>query len=165
MVKVSEIILGYKTKELYNSFIKNFIPDNIQIYCEPFGGCFCVHSYLPKKPKLSIYNDINVYNIDINADILLHLDYKEVFNVYDSIDTVWYLDPPYYKKEFLYKNCEDYTEYFHINLKHNIDNLIGSVIISYEDNKFIKKLYKDYNIHEYSGSRIRFKNEIIITKK
>ena len=158
------MIFGYKKKELFNSFISNFIPKNIETYCEPFGGNFCVHNYLKNKPKLSIYNDINTYDIIISADIILHLDYKEIFEKYDTEHTVWYLDPPYYKKEFLYDNCEHYTEDFHIELKNEIDKLKGIIILSYEDKPFIRKLYNDYTINKYEGDKFIFRNELIITK-
>lgn len=163
MDKINRII-GYKKKELYDSFIKNFIPDNIEIYCEPFGGGFNIHNYLQNKPKISIYNDINSYDFQINADVILHKDYKEIFKEYDSINTVWYLDPPYYKKEFIYDNCENYDDFFHEELKNEIDKLKGKVTLSYEDKTFIRNLYKKYNIHFYSGDKHVFNKEIIITK-
>ena len=84
MVKLNKMILGYKKKELFETFISKFIPENIETYCEPFGVDFCVHTYLKNKPVLSIYNDINTYDKIINADIILHADYKEIFKKYDS---------------------------------------------------------------------------------
>jgi len=158
------MILGYKKKELFDTFISKFIPKNIETYCEPFGGDFCVHTYLKNKPVLSIYNDINTYDTIIDADIILHTDYKEIFKKYDSENTVWYLDPPYYKKEFLYDNCEKYTEDFHTELKNEIDKLKGKIILSYEDKPFIRRLYKDYSINKYEGENRIFKYELIITK-
>jgi len=163
--KIIEMIFGYKKKELYDSFIINFIPNEIDMYCEPFGGNYCVFNYLKIKPNFSIYNDINTYDKKIDANIIHHLDYKEIFSMYNTENIFWYLDPPYYKKEFLYENCENYNENFHIELKNEIDKLKGKVIISYEDNQFIRKLYKDYNINKYSGDNFIFRNEIIITNE
>lgn len=157
------MIYGYKKKELFDSFISKFIPENIEIYCEPFGGHFSVFKYLKNKPKTSIYNDINFYDIKIDADIIHHLDYKEIFEKYDSENVVWYLDPPYFKKEFLYKDCGEYSAEFHILLRSEILKLKGKVILSYEDKPFIRDLYKDFNIHLYDGNKFIFRNELIIT--
>ncbi len=157
------MIYGYKKRELFDSFIKNFIPENIYIYCEPFGGNFSIFNYLPNKPKISIYNDINKYDIKICADLIYHLDYKKIFNMFNVDNIVWYLDPPYYTKEFLYKGCENYTKDFHIELKNEIQKLKGKVILSYEDNNFIRNLYNEFNIHKYQGKNHFFNRELIIT--
>jgi site-specific DNA-adenine methylase len=158
---------GKKLKKFFVEELSKFIPDNIETYVEPFAGTFSVACYLfeerlEKSPKKFIYNDINDYNFTIYADKVHHLDYKEIFKLYDSENTVFYLDPPYYKKEFLYDGCEEYTEDFHIELKEEIDKLKGIVVLSYFNDKFTTNLYKDYNIHKCSG---KFKNELIITKK
>jgi len=159
------MIYGYKKKKLFDTFISQFIPNDIEVYCEPFGGNFSIFNYLKLKPKLSIYNDINTYDVKIHADIIYNLDYKNVFEMYNTKDTVWYLDPPYYKKEFLYKNCENYTQDFHIELRNEIEKLEGKVILSYEDCRFIRDLYKNFDIHKYDGDNIIFKNELIIRHK
>jgi len=158
-------IRGFKRKQLYDEFISKFIPENINRYVEPFAGSFAVGTYIlyDKPPKLLIYNDINKYNIDILADAIHHLDYKEIFKMYDSEDTVFYLDPPYYQKEQAYVGCENYTKDFHIELHNEIKKLKGKVIMSYEDRRFIMDLYKDFNIHTYKGDNRIFKYEIIIT--
>ena len=111
-----------------------------------------------------IYNDINDYDITIHASKIHHLDYKEIFKLYDSEKTFFYLDPPYYKKEFLYYGCENYTKNFHIELRNEIQKLKGQFALSYEDNSFIRELYKDFNINLYPGDNILFKRELIIVK-
>ena len=110
-----------------------------------------------------VYNDINVYDLNIQADEIYHLDYKEIFKMYDSPNVVYYLDPPYYKKEFLYAGCENYTKDFHIELHDEIKKLKSKVILSYEYNKFIVNLYNDLNIHEYKGNNVIFIKELVIT--
>ena len=84
--------------------------------------------------------------------------------MYNTENVIWYLDPPYYKREFLYKNCENYTKDFHIELKNEIEKLKGKIIISYENNIFIRNLYKNFNINIYDGDNRIFKRELIITK-
>lgn len=163
---------GQKQKKLYEEFISQHIPNNIEIYVEPFAGSFSVACYLieerlkdiDKSPKKLIYNDINNYNLKIYADKVHHLDYKEIFKLYDSEKTFFYLDPPYFKKEFLYSGCENYSRQFHIELYDEIKKLKGKFTLSYEDCTFIRDLYKDFTIYKYDGKNRIFKNELIITK-
>ena len=160
--------LGQKQQKLYDEFISKFIPINIETYIEPFGGSFALSNYIyhdtiEHSREVIIYNDMNKYDIDIVADEILHLDYKEIFKMYDSETAVFYLDPPYYKKEFLYDGCENYTEKFHTELHDEIKKLKGKIVLSYNNIMFIKKLYSDFNIHIYPGTNAIFRNEMIIT--
>ena len=157
--------IGQKRKQYYTEFISRFLPKEIKTYVEPFAGSFAVATYLFEdritEPIKYIYNDINDYKLDIKADKVHHLDYKEIFKMYDSEDTVFYLDPPYYKKEHLYENSENFD---HEQLRDEIKKLKGKVILSYEDRPYIRRLYKDFNIHLYGGDRMNFRYELIITK-
>lgn len=162
--------LGQKRKKLFKEFISQYIPNNIKLYVEPFAGSFSVANYLIKErikngtePKKIIYNDINDYNIIIYADKVHHLDYTKIFELYDSEDTFFYLDPPYYNKEYIYDNCENLTKQFHIELMNNIKKLKGNFLLSYNNEKFITDLYKDFNIIYYTGDTKIFKKEILIT--
>jgi len=162
--------LGRKKKQLYTDFISQYIPNNIKTYIEPFGGTFSVSKYIVEErkdnpPQRLIYNDMNIYPIDICADEIYHLDYKEIFKKFDTKDTIFYLDPPYYKKEHIYDGCENYTKDFHIELYNEIKKLKGDVIISYNNNRFICELYKDFQIKKYSGDVFKFRDEIIILNK
>jgi len=157
------MIKGFKRKRLYNELIAQFIPINIKTYVEPFGGSFIVKSYLSSKPQKSVYNDIKTYsNLEIDADIILHKDYKEIFKDFDSIDTVFYLDPPYYGKEFYY-DLPKFDKKFHQELHDEIKKLKGKVILSYEGVNYINDLYSDMNIHTYQGDSKILKSEIVIT--
>ena len=158
--------IGEKRRQLYDEFISKFIPQHIELYVEPFAGSFAVACYIFESEisiNKVIYNDINNYNQVIYADKVHHLDYKEIFKIYDDKKTVFYLDPPYYKKEYLYKGCENYTNDFHIELHNEVKKLTGKVIMSYENVPFILNLYKDFDIHTYPGTKFAFRNEIIIT--
>lgn len=152
---------GEKTKKFFNEELYKFIPDNIEIYVEPFGGTFSIAKLFDNRPKLLVYNDINTYDFDIKADVIYHLDYKEIFNMYDCENTFFYLDPPYYKKEFLYDL--ETSKDFHIELFNEISKLKGNYVLSYNKDKFILDLYKDKKI--YYCSNQRYRNDIIISKK
>jgi len=161
--------LGQKRLDLYEEFISIYIPNNIETYVEPFAGSFAVACYLIEdrikdgtEPKKLIYNDINRYDLTIYADKVHHLDYKKIFEMYDSVDTFFYLDPPYFKKEYLYDGCGDYTKQFHIELRDILKNIKGKFLLSYEDGSFIRELYKDFNIIEYDGNDKYLKGELLI---
>lgn len=156
------MLAGIKSKKLTENLILPHVPEDIEnwIYVEPFGGSFSVYHWLNKKAKLSVYNDIKTYNhFDIKADRIHHLDYKEIFEMYDSENTFFYLDPPYYKREYLY-GLESFD---HEELKRQLLKLKGKFAMSYENCSYIQKLYKDFNIHYYTGDNPFLKREILIT--
>lgn len=75
------------------------------------------------------------------------LPYEQFIERYDSKDTLFYLDPPYY-------NCEDY--YGHgmfgkedfIRIKTLLKGLQGHFIMSLNDVPEIREIYRDFNIEE-----------------
>ena len=152
--------IGHKTKRIYDEFLINHFPNNINTYIEPFGGSFAVSTYMTIKPKKLIYNDIINYNLDIIADEIYHIDYKEIFNKFNSDESFFYIDPPYYNKEYLY-NIPRNNKAFHEELQNEISKL-KNFILSYEDCEYIRNLYKDFKIEKYSGDFLHLKSEIII---
>lgn len=150
--------------DLYNNLIKDNLPPDIELYdyVEPFGGSFGLSKHFNKRPKSLIYNDIVNYNIDLKLlDNIHHLDYNEILNMYDSKNTIFYLDPPYYGKEHFY-NMKKYFNIFHEELRENVKNRKGLILISYEKCSFIKNLYKGENIQLYKGNNPYKEKEMLI---
>lgn len=157
-------VVGKKdSRDLFDNLIGSHIPDDIQVYVEPFGGTFCLNKFFKKQPEFKVYNDIQVYDFAIDADLILHTDYKEVIREWDKPGTFFYLDPPYYGKERYYGLMNN-DKQFHIELKSIIDTISSPFIISYERCSFIEKLYSNYNIYAYRGTNKFLKNEIIIKR-
>lgn len=152
---------GEKRKRHYDEFLKEFLPDRIKIYVEPFGGTFNMSTYLAERPEKLIYNDINDYVFDIVCDVKTHHDYRKVIDDNDSTDTIFYMDPPYYMKEHIYGMTKGDRQ-FHIDLRNKLKNLKGKCFISYEDNPFIRELYKDAQIEKYQGNTHYLRDEILI---
>ena len=75
------------------------------------------------------------------------LEYEKCIEKYDAKNTLFYLDPPYVGVEHYY-NLNDV--YFgaddHIKLAEIIKKIDGKFVLSYYENKLIRKLYKDYRI-------------------
>lgn len=75
-------------------------------------------------------------------------DFEELIKVYDTDEALFYLDPPYHMTEKYYKGADGgfFTAEDHMRLKSCLDNIKGKFILSYNDDEFIRELYKDYNI-------------------
>lgn len=158
---------GKKKEDLIRDLILPNVPDLSDYkYVEPFGGTFSVGHSLNVEPLFKIYNDILRYDFKIVADIIENSDYSQILKKYDSVNTFFYLDPPYYGKEYLY-GLENEDSDFHIELKEHLKSLKGNFLMSYEAHPFILDLYQDSNqfqIIRYSGSNRYHKKEIVITK-
>lgn len=96
--------------------------------------------YYERRIKNGLWDKVNIYNNLISKINLIHCDYKQIEIPENSFV---YLDPPYFKRDKLYKNNINHLELFKY-----IKSLPKSVIwlLSYDDNDFIKKLYQDYYI-------------------
>lgn len=85
-----------------------------------------------------------------------------------------FLDPPYYlaEKSKLYgKNGNLHEGFDHIRLKKELDKCKHHWIMTYDNSNYIKKLYKDYFIKEFSLSysmsknKKKINNEILISNE
>lgn len=158
------MIIGKKNKpDLYNNLIGDHIPDNIVTYVEPFGGSFSLPNFFKNRPETTIYNDINQYDLKINADEIYNEDFEYFIEKVDSPDTFFYIDPPYYGKEQYY-NLENKDVCFHKRLFESVEKIEGDFIISYDDCRFIRNLYRNYDIYSYRGDRKKHLQEIIIKR-
>jgi len=163
-------MIGSKyNKKLYKNLIEKSIPSNINLYVEPFGGGFGLYKLIGEKVNIAIYNDINTetYNQVVKEFSgngknisFYNLDYKIIFELFDSIDTLFYVDPPYYKKYYYEYNFESDEQ--HIELFNILKNIKGKFLLSYQDREFITELYKGYNIDKFTGLDMHLKPEITI---
>ena len=157
-------VIGQKdNKDLYAGLIGLHIPKDIKIYVEPFGGSFVLNKFFDKKPELMVYNDIIEYPFEVKADRIHHLDYKEVIQMYDSPETFFFLDPPYYAKEQFYGLPNKFNS-FHEELREFVTSIKGNFAMSYERCRYIEKLYVGFNIYSYEGPNPFLTKEIIITR-
>ncbi len=81
--------------------------------------------------------------------VIENKDFENIIKVYDRKNTLFYLDPPYYNSERYYNKFETLFEKDdHLRLKKILDDVKGKWILSYNDDEYIRKLYKSYNITE-----------------
>lgn len=89
--------------------------------------------------------------------IIENKDYNDIITSYDKEDTMFYLDPPYYGAEDIYK--KRFSQSDHINLHDMLLNINGKFILSYNDNAHIRELYSGFNIIEIERQNNLSSNE------
>lgn len=162
-------LIGTKNnKDIYNNLLKKLIPKDILLYVEPFGGEFGLYEIMPVKPSIAIYNDIDydlyykIKNKYKNNSLIncFNEDYKKIIYEFDSENTFWYIDSPYYQK-FYYRY--NFIEKDYIELSNILKNIKGRFLVSYQDRLLIRELYNGYNFYKYTGTNFILKPEIAIT--
>lgn len=86
--------------------------------------------------------------------------FEDIIKLYDKPDALFYLDPPYYGTEKYYQSS--FTLEDHYRLFNVLKDTKGKFLLSYNDCKFIRLLYKDYNLIEVKrldNLRIRYENK------
>lgn len=79
------------------------------------------------------------------ADVVIeHKDFEALIKQYDRPDALFYCDPPYHTTEKHYS--EKFSEADHYRLNDVLRALKGRFILSYNDDDFVRGLYKDFNI-------------------
>lgn len=76
--------------------------------------------------------------------VIEHKDFEALIKQYDRSDALFYCDPPYHTTEKHYS--ERFTEEDHHRLNAVLKALKGHFILSYNDDEFIRKLYKEFKI-------------------
>jgi len=69
-------------------------------------------------------------------------DFRDIFRIYDSSDTFFYVDPPYIGKEEYYAG--DFSEKDHRDLSFILNNIKGKAIVSYYDEPLLVDLYPNW---------------------
>lgn len=76
--------------------------------------------------------------------VIEHKDFENLIKVYDRPTAFFYCDPPYHTTEKYYD--VRFTEADHIRLRDTLTAIKGKFLLSYNDDEFVKELYKDFNI-------------------
>lgn len=102
--------------------------------------------------NLKYYNCLN--RVEICEKLLnekqaafFNLDYSEVIEKYDNKNCFIYLDPPYHNVS---KNLYVHEKMDFEKLKDVLQKVKGKFILSLNDNKYIRNLFKEFNIYEES---------------
>lgn len=106
------------------------------------GRTFCCH-----KRNLSTDRFTEISQRLKNV-VVENKDFENLIKVYDRPNALFYCDPPYHTTEKYYD--VQFTEKDHLRLKNTLDGIKGKFVLSYNDDEYIRNLYKNYNIIEVS---------------
>lgn len=76
--------------------------------------------------------------------VIEHKDFENLIKVYDRSGALFYCDPPYHTTEKHYK--VQFTEADHYRLNACLKGIKGRFLLSYNDDDFVRELYKDFKI-------------------
>ncbi|MDE5619631.1 MAG: DNA adenine methylase, partial [Ruminococcus sp.] len=76
--------------------------------------------------------------------VIENKDFENLIKVYDRPKALFYCDPPYHKTENYYDAT--FTEADHERLKVILSGIKGRFVLSYNDDEYIRELYKDFKI-------------------
>lgn len=100
----------------------------------------------------------------LDGVVIENKDFENLINVYDRDKALFYCDPPYHRTERHY--TVKFCDADHERLCHTLCNLKGKFILSYNDDEYVRNLYKNFRIQSVIRSNNlssgKFK-ELIIT--
>jgi len=133
--------------QIMNSFNGN-ISNKLHFSIDKFRVSSFVRFY--KTNWLNIKNRLKEVSI-------LNRDFRNIFELMDHKESFFYIDPPYLKSDDNY-----YKHYFkekdHLDLLELLKNISGKFILTYDNSKKIRRMYKEFNILELENNK-----ELIIT--
>lgn len=111
---------------------------------------FCImkgYRYMP----LRFTNAVKEASERLSNVIIEKMDFKALIERYDSPETVFYVDPPYYKHEHLYKRDDAVKFTRHEELAGILKNIKGKFLLSYNDHEYVRKIYSWAKINEVNA--------------
>lgn len=97
-----------------------------------------------KKPLYRSKDYLSVISDRLKNVLIENKDFEDLIKVYDRPSSFFYLDPPHHTTEKYYDI--EFTEDDHKRLASQLSQIQGKFLLSYNDDMFIRDLYKDYTI-------------------
>lgn len=143
------------SREIFNDIkLKNFKPrNNIEraayyyyLLSMSFGSKG-ENFAMPKsrRPK-DIYRDFRKWSDRLKFVTIEHMSFEKLIKEYDREEAFFYCDPPYFGTESYYKDIGGFGKDKHILLRDTLSSVRGKFLLSYNDDPFIRELYKEFNI-------------------
>lgn len=112
---------------------------------ESFGTGLDSFGVRPKNMKKAI-DFLTVASDRLSSVVIENVDFEQLIHTYDRPGALFYLDPPYYDAEKYYP--DRFQPEDHIRLRDCLSCIKGNFIVSYNDCRPIRDLYKDCTIVE-----------------
>ncbi|MDO5125236.1 MAG: DNA adenine methylase [Ruminococcus sp.] len=80
----------------------------------------------------------------LDGVVIENKDFENLIKVYDRENALFYCDPPYHKTERHY--TVKFTDEDHLRLCNALHSVKGKFVLSYNDDDYVRDLYKDCNI-------------------
>lgn len=96
-----------------------------------------------KSIEKSLSSFTNIQN-RLSKVVIENKSFDNLIKVYDRENALFYCDPPYHGTEKMYD--AEFGEADHILLHDHLSKIKGKFILSYNDDDFIRNLYKDFKI-------------------
>lgn len=159
-----ETIMTYNDDILQQSILY-FIINRCSFSGATLSGGFSEEASLKRYTPSSIDR---IEALDLSKLDIYNLDFEEFINCYTDEKSLLFLDPPYYlkKKSKLYGNNGDMHEDFDHEKLFNMISNKKNWILTYNNDQYIRQLYKDFKIIDvnwsYGMNKSKESSEIII---
>lgn len=94
----------------------------------------------------NIYKSYGKWSKRLKGVTIENKSFVDLIPLYDNPDAFFYCDPPYVETESYYKNTGGFGEAEHKILAEKLSKIEGKFLVSYNDHKIVRELYKDFNI-------------------
>ena len=95
----------------------------------------------PLEKNIKYFDEVHQRLKDV---VIENKSYDGMIKTYDKVDTFFYLDPPYHETEGYYGT--GFNDDDHRKLCEMLKNIKGKFVLSYNDDEFVRELYKDFEV-------------------
>lgn len=92
----------------------------------------------------NVVKDMEIFSERLRSTVIEQLDFEKLIPLYDTKETLFYADPPYYDAERYYTT--EFQQADHLRLRASLGKAKGKFILTYNDCPYIRQLYENYHI-------------------